>query len=547
MQTRLRRPAVALITTTLAASVLGFVPAAHAADGTVTGTLTNADGAIVFGQATLYRYVGDASFGYWAQTNYHDFTDQAGVYDIVAPAGDYRVRFAGGDDDAFEFYGDADFVEDGDSVTVPSSGSVTANAELEPAAHLAGSVEGPDGTLLDDMVVNAYMVLADGEQRWAGWSSTTDGAYDIGGLPGGTYVVEFDESFDGTSDFAVEYYEDQPNRWVADTVTVADGATRPEVDAQLELDSEISGQVTAGEGGTLDYATVTAMAEVDGRWRPVAYAEAESDGSYVIDGLAADTYRVLLGGEIAGRYVEEYWENTGDVDEATDVVLGADDSESGIDAVLIEGEHWENLPQVENVTPVTISGTPQVGSPLTSSAGTWSPTPELVEYYFVAGEELLQAGTSPTYVPKASDLGKTISVYVYASAEGYDYGFSIASASGPVVAAPAPAPAPAPTTAPAPVVDVPAGLAAVLDGVDVKGKPKVGKTVKVTGLDKLFRASTAVSYSFKWFAGKKAIKKATKSKLKITQAMKGKKISVKVTAKAADTRKSTKIKVGKVR
>ena len=443
MTSRLRRPAVALITTALAASVLGVAPAAHAADGTITGTLTNADGAIVFGQATLYRYVGSGAFGYWVQTNHQDFTDQAGVYSIVAPAGDYRVRFSGGDDDAFEFYGDADFVEDGDSVTVPSSGSVTANAELGTAAHLAGSVEGPDGTLLDDMVVNAYMVLAGGEQRWAGWSSTTDGAYDIGGLPGGTYVVEFDESFDGTSDFAVQYFDDQPNRWVADTVTVADGATRPEVDAQLELDSEISGQVTAGEGGTLDYGTATAMVEVGDRWRPVRYADVESDGSYVIEGLAAGTYRVLIGGEIAGGgYAEEFWENTGDVDTATDVVLGVDDSESGIDAVLIEGEHWQTDPEVENVTPVTISGVPQVGSPLTSTAGTWSPTPSLVEYYWIAGDELLQAGTSPTYVPKPADLGKTISVLVYASAEGYDYGLSIASASGPVVAAPAPAPAP---------------------------------------------------------------------------------------------------------
>ena len=75
----------------------------------------------------------------------------------------------------------------------------------------------------------------------------------------------------------------------------------------------------------------------------------------------------------------------------------------------------------------------------------------------------------------------------------------------------------------------------------------MGKTIKVTGLDTMFRASTAVTYKFQWFAGKKAIKKATKSKLKITKAMKGKVISVKVTAKAASTSKSVKLKVGKVK
>ena len=37
MYSRLRRPAAALLTTALAASVLGIVPAAYAADGTCPG------------------------------------------------------------------------------------------------------------------------------------------------------------------------------------------------------------------------------------------------------------------------------------------------------------------------------------------------------------------------------------------------------------------------------------------------------------------------------------------------------------------------------
>ena len=93
---------------------------------------------------------------------------------------------------------------------------------------------------------------------------------------------------------------------------------------------------------------------------------------------------------------------------------------------------------------------------------------------------------------------------------------------------------------------MPTALAALVATLDVTGKPKVGKTLKLTGLDKLLRA-TGVTYKFQWLAGSKKIKKATKSKLKVTQAMKGKKISVKVTAKAASSSKTVKIKVGKVR
>ena len=100
-------------------------------------------------------------------------------------------------------------------------------------------------------------------------------------------------------------------------------------------------------------------------------------------------------------------------------------------------------------------------------------------------------------------------------------------------------------TPPAPVVDLPTALAKALAAVTVTGKPKVGKTLKVANLDLDVR--TAVTYKFQWFAGTKKIKKATKSKLKVIRAMKGKKLSVKVTGKVGATSKSRKIKVGKVR
>ena len=205
-----------------------------------------------------------------------------------------------------------------------------------------------------------------------------------------------------------------------------------------------------------------------------------------------------------------------------------------------------------NVTAPVISGAPQVGSPLTSSPGTWTPTPSLVEYYWVADDELLQGGTSATYVPTPADLGKVITVYVNASAEGYDYGFSMAVASGPVAAASVPPVVVAPpvVTTP-PVVTPPAApgtaLASILKGLDIAGAPKVGSTVKITGLDTVFRTATPVTYTFQWYAGSAKIKKATKSKLKITSAMKGKKISVKVTATATGTKASKKLILGKAR
>jgi hypothetical protein len=201
---------------------------------------------------------------------------------------------------------------------------------------------------------------------------------------------------------------------------------------------------------------------------------------------------------------------------------------------------------VTNTARPTVSGAPVVGSTLTASVGSWTPTP--TEYYFswLRDGDFIDGAYGSTYVPTAADVGKTITVLVTAAADGWWNGYAESAPTAPVTAAVAPVPTPTPTI-PTPTVDVPAGLAAILGGLDVAGKPKVGKTVKVTGLDKLLRSSTAVSYKFQWFAGKKKVKKATKSKLKVTRAMKGKKLSVKVTATAASTSKSVRLKVGKVR
>lgn len=554
MSSYLRRPAVALLATTLAASVLGIAPAAHAADGTLIGTVSGSGGPVESSKVELYQYEADGSGGgFWYQTDYYAFTDVDGAYSLTVPAGDYRVGFDGNSGDyAFEYYQDADTVEEGDTVTVPSDGTVQADVMLGAAAHVSGAVTDPDGAPVDNVIVAAYQVVGTGsdvEYRYVGFATTELGTYDIGGLPGGTYVVGFEGNFgESSATYATEYFNNQPNQHVADEVTLATAESRPGVDAQLELDSTISGTVTDVNGDPVDNGFVSAQVEVGAVWQDVDYADIAL-GTYTIDGLAADTYRVCFSAYVVDGYAYECWNNQGDVSTATDIGLGLNGNAPGIDAQLVHGEFVPPAdPPVVNTSAPAITGTPQVGSPLTVSPGTWSPTPTTFDYYWFAGDAFVQGGTSATYVPTAADLGTVISVDVYAGADGYDYGYASATASAPVAAAPvppAPTPAPTPTPTPTPTVDVPAGLAAIVANLDVSGKPRVGRTVKVTHMDLLLR--TAVTYKFKWFAGTKRIKKANKYKLKLTRAMKGKKISVKVTATAASTSRSVRLKVGRVR
>ena len=555
MNSCLRRPAVALIATTLAASVLGIAPAAHAADGTLTGTVTGSGSSLSGAEVTVYEY-NDIDM-YWEPIEYLE-TNAEGDYSVVLPEGSYRVGF---DDNYFdhisEFHVDAAEVRDADTVVVPGAGDVVVDADLAPGAHVTGTVTGPGSTNLQGILVTAYQAVEEDGEVWydeAGSDYTAaNGNYDVGGLRTGNYKLEFSDpayNFDRVTTYATEWYDDVTTAAAASDVAATAPQTTPDIDAELTLDAEMSGTLTDANGTGIE-GRVIALAKVGDTWEDAVSTWANEDGTYVLEGLRAGTYRVQMYGWVGERfdYAFDFWNNKGRVENADDVVVTVGAPRTGIDAELVASEHYTDI-TVLNTSLPTISGSPVVGQTLTASPGTWSPTPTEYYYDWLRDGEFIVGEYGPTYTPTAADVGKRITVLVAAGAPDYDYGSAESAPTAPVTApAPAPAPAatPAPVVAPVPVISAPAALAAILKGVDVAGKPKVGTTLKISGLDKLFRASTPVSYKFQWFAGKKAIKKATKSKLKVTKAMKGKKLSVKVTAKAGSATKSVKLKVGKVR
>ncbi len=69
----------------------------------------------------------------------------------------------------------------------------------------------------------------------------------------------------------------------------------------------------------------------------------------------------------------------------------------------------------------------------------------------------------------------------------------------------------------------------------IRGKAKVGKRV----VAKAGRWTTRTKFRYQWFLGKRAIRGATSKKLRVTRAMRGKKLVVRVTGKKAGYRKAT--------
>lgn len=153
----------------------------------------------------------------------------------------------------------------------------------------------------------------------------------------------------------------------------------------------------------------------------------------------------------------------------------------------------------------TVSGSAKVGSTLTASEGTWAPDPAYA-YQWLADGTPISGATAKAFVLGASQVGKKMSVRVTGTLAGYTSESStstqtVAVASGTLTAA----------------------------TPKITGTAKVGKKLTVTR----GTWTPTPTFSYQWYAGTKAIAKATGLSFTLTKAQKGATITVKVTGKRA--------------
>ncbi|HEX7738673.1 MAG TPA: hypothetical protein VF426_03385 [Marmoricola sp.] len=147
----------------------------------------------------------------------------------------------------------------------------------------------------------------------------------------------------------------------------------------------------------------------------------------------------------------------------------------------------------------TLTGTPKVGRTLTGRPGTWDSGATLKRQWLVGGS-VVSGITGSTFRPRPRDAGKKVTFRVTATKGSVHVTRSVTSAR------------------------VAKGTLASATP-RIKGKAKVKRTLKVT----TGRWTTGTRLTYSWYANGKRIKKATKPSLKLTKAMKGKRITVRVT------------------
>ncbi|KRF34832.1 carboxypeptidase-like regulatory domain-containing protein [Nocardioides sp. Soil805] len=246
---RLRTALLAVVSLVLAG--LSLPPAFSAADvawtSRLSGTVLGPDGPVPYAKVTPMRWVAPqppVTTGGWAPLHtasgaddVEAETDAAGRYELVVPAGTYRLRVVTYDGSlAQQYYPSGTTVESGLDVSVAEGGTVAGlDVRLGPGGSLSGTVTGPDGVGLGVVYVRAYRVGDTAAPVSVTYVFTSpDGRYRLAGLPAGAYVVAFN---DLQNRYATEYWPNAANAAAATPITVVAGAENGGIDEVMAAPS----------------------------------------------------------------------------------------------------------------------------------------------------------------------------------------------------------------------------------------------------------------------------------------------------------------------
>jgi hypothetical protein len=490
----------------------------------ITGTLNDGVNGGVFKAVPFDVYVYDNNGEYDEGLTIE--TTQNGVYTLPGLlAGTYYLEFVptnttgpGATTFATAWYDGSTLAESrqtAQGITVAAGATATATTVALPSGgSVSGSVQANGGALSGvrvELYDSAGNAIDDN-------NTNLDGSYNLDGggnyyLPG-SYKVGF--TTDGGANLAFQYYNNASTLAAATAVTVAGGgANTPNINATLTTGGEITGTVTGTSSSPL--AGVDVELE-DASGNVLETTSSGPDGTYTLAGVPTGTYYVEFdpsGSEFATQYQVQYYGGKQVLAGSTTVSVTAGQTTSGINATLTAATTAGQVTTTTQITtvpaaiptvvgsPPLISGTVKVGRALAAKETGWTAGTTYAYQWFAAGKAV-KGATNATLTLAAADYKKTITVMVTGKLSGYNW-----------------------------VTETSAKTKAVAAGVLTTKLPKISGTAKVGSklTAKAGAWTKGAKLTYQWYAGKKAIKRATKSTLKLVAADKGKTVTVKVTGR----------------
>lgn len=269
-------------------------------------------------------------------------TDAAGHYLLggVAP-GTYTVAFSPGFDLASrdylgEFFDGTANLGEATPVSVTAGATATAiDAELEKGAQITGTVRDDSNQPIAGAMVCTEVAKPRPNFGPCG-TTEADGTYTIHRVPSGGYRVRFSPNpFSGN--LLPQYYDDQPSRQLASTITATAPATVSGIDATLHAGGQIEGTITEADGTTPIQNASACAVEVGNTVSEGGghCAQTAANGAYTIGSLPTGSYEVTFSGGFANPGFGSVRWNDQPIDEpGTPVAVTAGAEVTGIDGAL---------------------------------------------------------------------------------------------------------------------------------------------------------------------------------------------------------------------
>ncbi|RXZ72964.1 cell wall-binding repeat-containing protein [Agromyces albus] len=226
----------------------------------------------------------------------------SGDYTIAGiPDGEYQLRYShtrNPDDTSLGYasmwFGGTPYHLEATVVTLAGE-DLRADIDLPIAGAIAGRINAPWTAPGNDLVAWAYLIEPDGAlELVTGWSGTS-GAYQLRGLPAGSYLVKFTNGSGGADGAAYrpEWWPDVRLSVDADEVHVVSGSTTPNIDAWL---SPWQPAVIDRVAGADRFEAAAAMSA--GTFEPGVPVVMVANGLNFPDALSAGPAAAVLGGPV---------------------------------------------------------------------------------------------------------------------------------------------------------------------------------------------------------------------------------------------------------
>jgi hypothetical protein len=259
--------------------------------------------------------------------------DSSGNYAAGGLAsGTYVVKFT---DDGYtpKYYQDASTAQTADLIHV-TAGTTTSdvNAGLVAGGTIRGVVtDAATGSPIVDGSLCVTARRSGSSQRTTTCNVGSDGSYTITGLTTGRYDVYFEDDAGG---YVEQAFGGSYDSYVGQLVSVTAGQPTTGIDQSLITGGTISGTVTdAISGQGLDNVQVDVSAQNSSGQ---AFTSTDEEGNFITTPLPPDDYVVYYQAD-GMNYIDQYYKNAVNYNDATLVALASGEAVTGIDVALAKG------------------------------------------------------------------------------------------------------------------------------------------------------------------------------------------------------------------